>query len=114
MPVSSTHIAIGGVFGVGFLREALTNKGIPNPAVHPRTRFMKVSALTRTTEAAVIREQTREKRRLVRRRHVIGIVTARATPSQATCLVESLLHLATNLSVTLLTARARTAEPTPV
>ncbi|MEA3331698.1 MAG: inorganic phosphate transporter, partial [Campylobacterota bacterium] len=27
LPVSSTHIAIGGIFGVGFLREYLTNTG---------------------------------------------------------------------------------------
>lgn len=28
LPVSSTHVAIGGVFGVGFLREYLTNHNI--------------------------------------------------------------------------------------
>src|SRR5690606_26898611 len=28
LPVSSTHIAIGGVFGVGFLREFLANIGL--------------------------------------------------------------------------------------
>ncbi len=33
LPVSSTHIAIGAVFGVGFLREVLSNTGVPNPAV---------------------------------------------------------------------------------
>jgi PiT family inorganic phosphate transporter len=36
LPVSSTHIAIGAVFGVGYLREFISNKGVPNPAVQPR------------------------------------------------------------------------------
>jgi inorganic phosphate transporter, PiT family len=101
MPVSSTHIAIGGVFGVGFLREALTNKGIPNPAVHPRTRFLKVSALNRTPEEAVLRAQKREKRRLVRRRHVIGIGAAWVITVPAAGLVAAILYVVMNLAVTL-------------
>jgi PiT family inorganic phosphate transporter len=73
MPVSSTHIAIGGVFGVGYLREFLTNKGVPNVAVQPNTRFLALSKLNETPEQALENYQKRERRKLVRRRHVLGI-----------------------------------------
>lgn len=76
LPVSSTHIAIGAIFGVGYLREILTNKGVPNPAVKPRSVFLGPSKLNRTPEDAVINYQKREKRRLVRRQHAFGIAAA--------------------------------------
>ncbi|HEV7415894.1 MAG TPA: anion permease, partial [Tianweitania sediminis] len=76
LPISSTHIAVGAIFGVGFLREFNTNRGIPNPAVQPRTLFLQTSHLNKTPEEAVENYQKREKRRLVRRQHVIGIGAA--------------------------------------
>ncbi len=76
MPVSSTHIAIGAVFGVGYLREFITNKGVPNPAVQPRTLYLATPKLNATPEEAVINFQKRERRRLVRRQHVFGIAAA--------------------------------------
>ncbi len=91
LPVSSTHIAVGGIFGVGFVREAWRNKGIPNPAVQPRTRFLKVEALNKTPEEAVLRYQTRERRRLVRRQHVLGIVATWVITLPATSLLAGLL-----------------------
>ena len=47
LPVSSTHIAIGGIFGVGFLREYLTNTGqeeiihIEEVAIEDEKRLLK-------------------------------------------------------------------------
>ena len=76
LPVSSTHIAVGGVFGVGYLREFLTNKGVPNVAVQPNTRFLKLSSLNETPEQALENYQKRERRKLVRRQHVLGIGAA--------------------------------------
>jgi PiT family inorganic phosphate transporter len=76
LPVSSTHIAVGAVFGVGFLREYLSNTGVPNPAVQPRTLLLGPSRLNRTPEEAVRNFQKRERRRLVRRQHVLGIAAA--------------------------------------
>jgi len=76
LPVSSTHIAVGAVFGVGYLRELLTNTGVPNPAVQPRTLFLKTSKLNKTPEAAIKNFQKRERRRLVRRQHMYGIAAA--------------------------------------
>jgi PiT family inorganic phosphate transporter len=76
LPVSSTHIAVGAVFGVGFLREILTNTGVPNPAVQPSTLFLNTSKLNETPEAAIKNYQKRERRKLVRRQHVAGITAA--------------------------------------
>lgn len=76
LPVSSTHIAIGAIFGVGYLREFITNTGVPNPAVKPRSMFLETSRLNETPEEALVNYQKREKRKLVRRQHVVGIAAA--------------------------------------
>jgi len=72
LPVSSTHIAIGALFGVGFLREYFANKevgagkavvagepGTPDQAKDPRIKAEKI-----------------RRRYLVRRSHMITIVAA--------------------------------------
>lgn len=57
LPVSSTHIAVGGIFGVGFLREMLANKPIrENPGAPLKKR--------------------EKKRRLVRRQQLLTIAAA--------------------------------------
>jgi PiT family inorganic phosphate transporter len=96
LPVSSTHIAVGAVFGVGLLREFTTNKGIPNPAVQPRTLFLKTSQLNRTPEEALLNFQKRERRRPVRRQHVFGIAAAWVITVPAAGLVAALLYLLMN------------------
>lgn len=77
LPVSSTHIAIGGIFGVGFLREQLANLGLkadgPKPA---RPTPNEPASLNKTPDEAIKKQLKREKRRLVRRRHVLGIAAA--------------------------------------
>lgn len=60
LPVSSTHIAIGAVFGVGFYRELVTNHGIG------------VAARNGSAGADV----DRKPRKLVRRREIITIISA--------------------------------------
>jgi inorganic phosphate transporter, PiT family len=76
LPVSSTHIAVGAVFGVGFLREFLTNRrlGIPTaPSANNQT-----SAQIEPNQAikASNRWAKARKRKLVRRRHIMTIVGA--------------------------------------
>ena len=72
LPVSSTHIAIGAVFGVGFLREFIANYG--------KSKLMKgatgnnVSSMN-VAPSPTIFEKT-VKRKLVRRRHLMTIVAA--------------------------------------
>ena len=76
MPVSSTHIAIGAVFGVGFLREGTSNRGIRNKAVSPEGVFLKTDHLNQTPEEAVVNFRKRQRRFLVRRQHAISIGAA--------------------------------------
>jgi PiT family inorganic phosphate transporter len=60
LPVSSIYIAVGGVFGVGFLREVTANR-----------------AAKKREEAETVKAQKkREKRKFVRRREMLTIVTA--------------------------------------
>ncbi len=92
LPVSSTHIAIGAVFGVGYLREILTNSGVPNPAVKPRSVFLEPSQLNATPEAALRNYAKREKRRLVRRQHVYGIAAAWIVTVPAAALLAAALY----------------------
>ncbi|WP_337996734.1 inorganic phosphate transporter [Oleispirillum naphthae] len=83
LPVSSTHIAVGGVFGVGFLREYWSNaklrarpdaEAAPLPAIAPPG----VAADGTAVPAPPTHHKRRkaQKRRLVRRRHLQTIVAA--------------------------------------
>jgi PiT family inorganic phosphate transporter len=92
LPVSSTHIAVGAVFGVGFLREYLSNTGVPNPAVQPRALFLEPSRLNKTPESALKNYQKRERRRLVRRQHAVGIAAAWVITVPAAGLLAALLY----------------------
>ncbi len=62
LPVSSTHIAVGGVFGVGFFREW-----------HSERRARKIHL---NRPAVSIPRQERARRKLVRRSHFMTIVAA--------------------------------------
>ncbi len=82
LPVSSTHIAVGGIFGVGFLREYLTNR-------NRRLSYAAAAAAPQPTaddnedlDAEPDRKATKKalkkarKRRLVRRQHFYAIIMA--------------------------------------
>ena len=92
LPVSSTHIAVGAVFGVGFLREYLSNTGVPNPAVAPRSLFLEPSKLNETPEAALKSYRKRERRRLVRRQHAVTIAAAWVITVPAAGVLAALLY----------------------
>jgi PiT family inorganic phosphate transporter len=68
LPVSSTHIAVGAVFGVGFLREFSEN---PN-----RRKLRPGHKLNATAEDAFNSRNARGKRRLVRRQFALSIAAA--------------------------------------
>ena len=89
LPVSSTHIAIGAVFGVGFFREFLVsrrNNRLPVPAEGPveNARPKKSAAeIARAAAAGMVltkkeakKLKKARKRKLVRRRHVTTIIAA--------------------------------------
>ena len=92
MPISSTHTAIGAIFGVGYLREFLTNKGVPNPAVRPRSLLLEPSKLNKTPEQALTNFQKRERRKLVRRQHVFGIAAAWVVSVPATAMLAAAIY----------------------
>ncbi len=69
LPVSSTHVAVGGVFGVGFLREFV---------VHGR-------------RASARQGTGAKKRKLVRRRHLLGIAAAWVTTVPASAVMSAAL-----------------------
>ena len=78
LPVSSTHIAIGGIFGVGFLREYLDRKN-----KREKAEIINSSAHASSGETeSVDWEKQRDKlykirgRKLVRRTHLMTIVAA--------------------------------------
>jgi PiT family inorganic phosphate transporter len=68
LPVSSTHIAIGAIFGVGFLRETLEN---PN-----KKRLRPGHKLNHTAAEAFKGINIRLRRKLVRREFVFSIMSA--------------------------------------
>ncbi|MDP6428707.1 MAG: anion permease [Rhodospirillales bacterium] len=78
LPVSSTHIAIGGVFGIGFLREYLDRKKRREKAEARRA----AEAIANGETGAVDWGKQRRKlykirgRKLVRRKHLITIIAA--------------------------------------
>lgn len=73
LPVSSTHTAVGGVFGVGFLREFLGNR-----RVHMMGSFFHHETGRKTPIMQKInsRIQSLERRKLVRRRYLYTIMAA--------------------------------------
>jgi len=98
LPVSSTHIAVGGIFGVGFLREALANRGIHRKGSKKAAKAMAEAAAEEPTgENLVKREQKNERRRLVRRRHIWSIGAAWVITVPAAGLLAGLLFLVLRL-----------------
>jgi len=80
LPVSSTHIAIGGIFGVGFFREWYAER-----------------ILRKERSTALLPEEERARRKLVRRSHLLTIVAAWIITVPASALLSGLLFLGLNL-----------------
>ncbi|RYG92907.1 inorganic phosphate transporter [Loktanella sp. IMCC34160] len=80
LPVSSTHIAVGGVFGVGFFREW-----------HAERRIRQTSA--GRPAAKRIAAEERRRRKLVRRSHFMTIVAAWVITVPAAALLSGLIFL---------------------
>ncbi|MBO9587567.1 inorganic phosphate transporter [Devosia sp.] len=76
MPVSTTHIAIGAVFGIGFLREYRSRREMERKSVPIYARFVDPRALNATPEMAFANAREADHRRLIRRQSVYGIMGA--------------------------------------
>ncbi len=83
LPVSSTHIAVGGVFGVGFFREWY----------HGR-RVRKFALAKRDDSAIPVAE--RRRRKLVRRTHFMTIIAAWVITVPAAAILSSIIFLILN------------------
>ncbi len=84
LPVSSTHIAVGAVFGVGFLREFAEN---PN-----RKKRRPGHKLNATAAEAFASRNVRGHRRLVRRRFALSIAAAWVITVPASAALAALLY----------------------
>lgn len=84
LPVSSTHIAIGAVFGVGFLREFMEN---PN-----KRKLRPGHKLNATADDAFKSRRFRSVRRLVRRHYAYSIAAAWVITVPASALLASLIY----------------------
>ncbi|NKB58444.1 MAG: inorganic phosphate transporter [Alphaproteobacteria bacterium] len=91
LPVSSTHIAVGAVFGVGFLREFITNRRVglesnSDSGALPDTPIASDKNIRRWAKA--------RRRKLVRRRHLMTIIAAWVITVPASALVATAIFFA--------------------
>jgi PiT family inorganic phosphate transporter len=80
LPVSSTHIAVGAVFGVGFFREWDTS------------RRMKRANIV-LDDALNLPQGERRRRKLVRRSHFLSIIAAWIITVPAAALISGLIFM---------------------
>jgi Phosphate/sulphate permeases len=97
LPVSSTHVAVGALFGLGFLREALSRRDMRWSAVPQNSRYVDPSRLNDTPEAALAGARELDRRRLVRRRHVYSILAAWVVTLPAAAILGALAFFALSL-----------------
>ena len=96
LPVSSTHIAVGAIFGVGFLREYVAQRDMKGSAVPVHARFIDPAMLNATPEEALSKDRQQARRRLVRRRHVLSIAAAWVVTVPAAAFLAGLVFLLLN------------------
>ncbi len=84
LPVSSTHIAVGGVFGVGFFRE------------WDAQRRMKAARLA-IPKANEQPNEERQRRKLVRRSHFLTIIAAWIITVPAAAILSAIIFFMINI-----------------
>lgn len=91
LPVSSTHIAIGAVFGVGFFREYYISNS------KRRKKFIKKHPNNKKSAAQFdIAKKEIQRRKLVRRSHFIVIVTAWIVTVPASATLSAIIYVILN------------------
>ena len=83
LPVSSTHIAVGGVFGVGFYREWHMERRLRRPDVT-------------SGQVKQIAREERQRRKLVRRSHFLTIIAAWVITVPAAATISAVTFLGLN------------------
>ena len=92
LPISSTHVAVGAVFGVGFVREFLAIRNMTGAAVPVRATLIDASMLNDRPEQALARERRNERRYLVRRFKLVQIGAAWLVTLPASALLAALAY----------------------
>jgi PiT family inorganic phosphate transporter len=90
LPVSSTHIAVGAVFGVGFFREFYTRRS-------KKRRDMVSRRRSAGPEVDTLPPEVLQHRKLVRRSHFLTIVAAWVITVPATALLAAAVFFALSL-----------------
>ena len=98
LPVSSTHVAVGAVLGVGFLREYLEVRNMQGAAVPLRAQLVDPSTLNATPRQAIARERRSDRRFLVRRLQALRIGAAWIVTLPAAALLAAVLYRLLNLA----------------
>ena len=83
LPVSSTHIAVGAIFGVGFFREWESER---------RSKALNIAR----GQSKRLAQEERSRRKLVRRSHFMTIVAAWAVTVPAAAVLSAVLFFALN------------------
>jgi PiT family inorganic phosphate transporter len=94
LPISSTHVAVGAVFGVGFLREYLALRNMHDTAVPVATQSLDAALLNDTPQQAIARERRGDRRHLVRRLKVARIAAAWLVTIPASALLAAAIFAA--------------------
>jgi PiT family inorganic phosphate transporter len=95
LPVSSTHIAVGAVFGVGFLREFITNRRV-NIGM-PWAVGAQASSGSKPAPAPSERSWAKARaRKLVRRKHLMTIIAAWLITVPASAVLAAILFFVIN------------------
>lgn len=93
LPVSSTHITVGAVFGVGFFREYYTSR-----SKRRKIYVKKHKPHTKPEDADLIAQENR-RRLLVRRSHFIVIITAWIITVPASALLSGIIFTLLNFFI---------------
>ncbi len=97
LPVSTTHIAVGAVFGVGFFREYYTTHS------HQRRHYVKTHLARHATDRRTFRHVSTSdrhdmrRRKLVRRSHFLSIVAAWVITVPAAAGLAAAIYFGTDL-----------------
>jgi PiT family inorganic phosphate transporter len=92
LPVSSTHIAVGAVFGVGFFREQFTKRSKRRRQMIKRRGLEADNEDTESPSPDVVQH-----RRLVRRAHFMTIVVAWVITVPASAILAAVAYYAISI-----------------
>jgi PiT family inorganic phosphate transporter len=92
LPVSTTHIVVGAVFGVGFFREYYTTHS------RRRRRYLRTHRRNQPARHSGVKDQEKlHRRKLVRRSHFVGILAAWAITVPSAAGLAALIFLGVEL-----------------